>query len=187
MKHRQRAGFTIIESLIVVGLILFLAVVTVGNLGNRKGYQEFTSTAEKVVAMLNDARDRSIVQEGGVAWQVLFRVTTTTEPSYSFCRNNPSMYYFDHFALKGGASYQGRFALPKSVTFYDGSSSGFSGGPCAGPTQTITFGAVNGLPGDPQNAWVRIFMVGAPAVSTTISVSPLGLVTFTTSSYWSGF
>ena len=186
MKNSNRKGFTLIESLIVVVIVGIVSTVAVMSLVGRKSYKDFSSTVEKIVSVLNTARDKSIVMENNVGWNVVFRAAPDNPPgTKELCIQSGQTDYFPHFKITGGGYDDAIYSLPSSIAF-NTALGGIWGSPCAGPRKFIYFDRITGFPeGGPAS--VTIYLVSNPSVSSTISVSALGLVSFTTSSVWSGY
>ncbi len=65
-------GFTLIEILIVIGVIAILATIGTLSLGNQKKYKDLDLTKKEIVAVLRDAQQKSITAEEGARWGVRF-------------------------------------------------------------------------------------------------------------------
>lgn len=67
-----RGGFTLIEFLIVIALIIVLAFFSWQGLSSFGGNQELDNTAVSISALLRDAQQRSVTQVDGKSWGVKF-------------------------------------------------------------------------------------------------------------------
>ena len=65
-------GFTLIELMLVMGIVVLLPGFAVLSLGNYQKYQELDSVGRKIVLNLRDAQQKSITQEEGKYWGLKF-------------------------------------------------------------------------------------------------------------------
>ena len=65
-------GFTLVEVLIVIGIIAILSTTGFLYLGSSDPSIRLTRNAESIVALLRSAQERAINQEGSVRWGVYF-------------------------------------------------------------------------------------------------------------------
>ncbi len=65
-------GFTLIEVLIVLGLMVSISVGIVLNLSSYQSARNLDIDARQIVAVLRDAQSRAINREDDVAWEVRF-------------------------------------------------------------------------------------------------------------------
>ncbi|MDO8557464.1 MAG: LamG-like jellyroll fold domain-containing protein [Candidatus Jorgensenbacteria bacterium] len=78
-RFKACGGFTLIELLIVIGLMVILTVAGVAVMGRFGGSQNIKLTLRELSAAINDAKNRSIAQESGLAWGVHFINTTSSQ------------------------------------------------------------------------------------------------------------
>lgn len=167
MRRTQRDGFTLFELLIVIALMVALGTVALINLIGKHSRDELDSTVQKIVDLLNQARDRSVAADSNVNWSVYFY--RAVEPScVNAAKSFYALYQTDDYAYWLVAV---KLALSPSVDF-DESSFGVS---CS---KSISFNKVQGLLTSNATS-VEVYLISDPGVSSTISVTPLGLVTYT--------
>jgi len=150
-------GFTLIELIITLGIIVVLAGVGFLGILNYKNIQSVNSTAQGIITVLRNAQNRSLSQEGGSRWGVHFE--------------NPSGAN-DFYDLFHGASYTtsglvSRTALPSGVEFVL---------PPIGSSSTVIFYSVTGLPDNPLT--IKISLTAAPSVSSTIIINQNGRILY---------
>ena len=68
----SRKGFTIIELLIVVAIMVIMSALVLPRLLSSNIRKEFDSTVETIFYSLNQARERAIAWEKGTTWGVFF-------------------------------------------------------------------------------------------------------------------
>ncbi len=72
----MRKGFSLIELVIVLGILVVLATFAVVFLGGFTGQRNLVSTGQSMASLLRDAQERSINQEQGKYWGVRFENLT---------------------------------------------------------------------------------------------------------------
>lgn len=66
----HQKGYTLIELMIVIGIIAILSTVSFLNLVGYEARRDLESTTKRIAALFRDAQSRSVTQEGGKAWGV---------------------------------------------------------------------------------------------------------------------
>lgn len=162
-KRGRLQGFSLIESLVVIGVIGIISIVVLANLFTRKTRSTLDSTVQRVVATLREAESRSAAQEGATTWGVHFDNTTSTAPFYAIFQTSYSV-----------ANTIGYYRLPPDVSFATSSIA-------QGGSFNITFAQVSGLPSATSSITLNLLTgaaSGAVATSATITVNSTGLVSF---------
>ncbi len=170
-KERKKNGFTLIELIIVMAIMAILIGMTFLNLFPQKRLKEFDTTVEKIVSLLNTAREKSRFQDSGLAWRVGL--------GNPFCSSTqPFFGLYDEYSL----TTKGKYVLPESVGIsspdFNNSSSSCSS--YFGYDKIfIKFTSSQGfLVGSSASATFSIFVKSNPNISSTISVSSIGVVSF---------
>jgi len=78
----EKFGFTIIEILVVMAIIIIIGTFSVANYTGLKGQRLMESQVDKVTADLQATRERSKAQEGGAGWGIRFENTLDSNEDY---------------------------------------------------------------------------------------------------------
>ncbi len=196
---KKRDGITLVEVLLVVAILAILTAIYIPNYLNQTKRREFDLTVEKIVAALNQARDHSASWDKSSLWGVAFG--GRYKPVEASCTNAYSDQHFFAVFYDGNASpkvynypFDGIhrdefsfFPLPSSVLFDTTSTWNWEPNPYC--YSYIAFDPISGRLSYSENtdlgvatSSVKLIMNGNSAISSTISVSSLGFVTYTTSS-----
>lgn len=154
----SREGTTLVELLVVIGLIAAFALVALFNLFGRKGQTDLDNTAQSIAALLREAQSRSMVQASSTGWGVHFENSTSTAPFYSL------------FASSYGTSTAlGYYRLPGAVAYVTSTLA-------SGASLEITFAQLTGFAS--ASASVGIYLANNPGSSSTITVASSGAVSY---------
>ena len=107
-KDSSRA-FTLIEILVVIGIIGTIMLMTLPNLLNKKRSGDLTNTATQIAALLRQAQNDAMAQKNGLSWGVHFQNTTDTAPFYALFSSTSSAYT--------SSSITGYYRLPNTVGY----------------------------------------------------------------------
>ncbi len=154
----MKKGTTIIELVLVIGLVAILGVIFLVNLQGRKGKTELTTTAQQVAALLREAQSRSMTQSSSTAWGVHFENSTGTSPFYALFATSYST-----------SSRRGYYRLPPTVNYATSSLA-------SGASKEISFTQITGAAS--ASTSVTIFSISDVSQSSTISVASSGAVSF---------
>lgn len=154
----NRQGTTLIEIVLVVGLIAALGTVVLLNLVGRKGVSELDATAKQIAAILREAQSRSVSQSDGAGWGVHFENSTSTAPFYALFRSAYS-----------AQNRRGYYRLPSTVAYATTSI-------VLGGVREISFTQITGTAN--ASTSVQVFLLSDSAVSSTIYVASSGAVRF---------
>lgn len=127
MRKKAHNGFTLIEVVTVLVIVVVLGIFIVPNFFKSSRDANLKNTGTQIVALLREAQSRATSQTQGSAWGVYFSNATTTAPFY---------------ALFSGTTYSsattiGYYALPPNVCY---------GNIGQGSSFTVTFSQVSGMP-----------------------------------------
>jgi len=153
-----RNGFTLIETIIVLGVLVVISVVMISSLFSRRGRTDLDNTARQIAALLREAQGRSVAGESGMSWGVHFENATTSRPFYALFRN-----------IYGTSTRAGLYTLPLTVGF---STSTIA----AGSSTDVVFGKVSGFPS--ASTKIGVFLVSDLRQSSTITVATSGSVSY---------
>jgi len=181
---RKIKGFTIIELLIVVAIMVIMSALVLPRLLSSNVRREFDSTVETIFYSLNQARERAIAWENGTTWGVFLKRAgaspCATQPHFGIFFTNSG---YDEADKINFVSY-----LPLTMDF-DVTSTWGANVASDNCYKIIDFKEVTGERWNPGGAEaslatssVKVYVIKNPSISSTISVTPLGMVSYTTSS-----
>ncbi len=152
-------GFTVIELMLVIGIIAILSVVSFVGLSGRKSKTELDGVSKQMVSLLREAQSRSVSQSSSTIWGVRFENSTATTPFY---------------ALFSGDSYStsteaGHYALPSDMAYATGTLA-------SGASVDITFAQISGAAS--ATASITVYLVSQPDSSSTLTVSSAGAISY---------
>lgn len=153
----MRRGFTIVELLIVMGIIVLVGLGITVNLAGRKSTVELTLTTQRIAALLRQAQSRSMSQVSSTSWSI--HLDNGSTPFY---------------ALYAGGTYStgsqdSRFALPTTLRFATTSVA-------QGNTADVFFAQLSG--GASGSTSITLYMLNNSNSSSTISIDPSGSVSY---------
>ena len=157
-KFSPRAGFTMIEVVLVIGITLITGALIITSLQGRKGKTELDATVRQAVSLLREAQSRSVSQASSSAWGVRFENSTNTIP---------------HFML-----FAGTFSTSSQVAQYPISSAiGVSTSTLPlGSSTDIIFLQISGVTANTTT--LQFYRKSDSAQSSTITVLPSGSVSY---------
>lgn len=154
---RKNKGFSLIELLTVLGIIVFIASASFLALSASRRKTNFDQVKVRIATLLSDAQNRSANQEGGLAWGVHFE-------------NGASEAFYTLFSgAYSASSEKGHYALPSDVRYSTSSIA-------VGSFRDIMFKPVSGAAS--SSGSVAVEMSAAPFTSSSINVSASGVVSY---------
>ncbi|HUC01489.1 MAG TPA: type II secretion system protein [Candidatus Paceibacterota bacterium] len=160
----MRKGFTLIELIVVVGIMLAVSAVVFSNLAGERTEADLTATTQQVTTLLREAQTDAMTQENNsqavdAAWGVHFSNATATAPFYAlFTGSYSQSSTVSSYPLLSTVAYQ-TSTLP------------------AGATLDVIFSPVTGFPS--ASATIGFYMPKEnTAFSSTIVVAPTGAVSY---------
>ena len=152
-------GFTVIELVLVLGIIAILSTVTFVGLSGRKSKTELDGVAKQMVSLLREAQSRAVSQSDSTVWGARFGNSTSTAPFYALFR---------------GSSYststeRGHYALPSDMAYATSTIP-------TGSSTDIVFSQISGAAS--VSADIKIYLVSQPDSSSTISVGESGAINY---------
>jgi type II secretory pathway pseudopilin PulG len=155
----MRKGFTLVELLTVVAIMMVLGLIGVLSLTSKKNSTDLSTTVSEAAALLREAESRSTTEAQGVVWGVHFANVTNTAPFYAL--------FSSAYAPTATISY---YRLPSDIAYATATLP-------VGSTTNIIFNQVSGLPvAAVQIGFVSLSQKSLP--SSTISVTTSGAVTY---------
>ena len=152
---KPRLGFTLLELLIVIGILSVLSVAGVGYYRNTIQNIQVDETAKNIISTLRDARSRAIAGQSSYNWGVNFVNSSTPNTFYYELFSTPTDYN------SASMTIDSTYYLPGTLTFSS---------PGSGATTTILF---NKITGAAATSSVTLLFEGT---TTTINVTPVGNV-----------
>lgn len=154
---QRRSGFTLIELVIVAGLIAIIAIVSVLSLGGRKRRADLDTTAQQMVTLIRSAQTRAVSRQSSTAWGVRFDNSTTTRPFYA-------LYASSTYATSTVVTF---FTLPTSVEYAPSSLA-------LGATRDVLFAV--GTSETATSTSFEIRLKNDPSIDVRVSVEEVGRV-----------
>jgi type II secretory pathway pseudopilin PulG len=161
----MRKGFTLVELLVVLGMMIVLGAVVFANLSGKKNNADLTSTTQEVATLLRQAQSNAAFQENNtqandVAWGVHFANTTgTITPFYAL--------FTGSYAASTTVGY---YVLPSTVAYQTSTLAG-------GATLDVIFSPVIGA--SSVSTSIGFYMPKEnTALSSTISIASSGAVNY---------
>ncbi len=156
----MRKGFTLLEILLVLVLILVVGVVAFANLGSRRTDADRVATTQQIGVLLRQAQSDAMAQEGDTAWGVHFFNATTTAPFYALFQTS-----YGTSTVVGGL-----YRLPPTVAFTTSTLA-------SGATLDVIFSSITGVAS--VSTTIGLYMPKeSAAFSSTISIASSGSVSF---------
>jgi prepilin-type N-terminal cleavage/methylation domain-containing protein len=150
-----KKGFSLIEILIVVGIVVLIASFGALNLFRYQHLSTLKRSSEAIVIFLRDAQSRSINQYNGQRWGVRFVNPVSGSGFYE-------MFSGGFYA---STSVVTRVILPRKLQFFL---------PSSGSSSTVVFDNLTGLPNTMLT--INLGIVGNSVISSTIIVQSNGLI-----------
>jgi type II secretory pathway pseudopilin PulG len=160
----MRKGFTLVELVLVFGIMIALGAVVFANLAGKKNNADLTATTQEVATLLRQAQSDAAFQENNtqandVAWGVHFANTTATPPFYAL--------FTGSYAASTTTGY---YALPSTVAYQTSTLA-------AGATLNVIFSPITGV--SSVSTSIGFYMPKEnTAFSSTISIASSGAVSY---------
>jgi type II secretory pathway pseudopilin PulG len=155
--RRGQEGFTYVEIMIVMGLMLILGIFLLVNLNGRRRTTELTTSAQRIAALVREAQSRSVIQASSSSWGVHFDNRGAT-PFYALFSGTYST-----------SSRENVYALPQTVGYTTSTIA-------SGRYAEMTFDQISGMPSG--SSTIGIYLLASPASSSTLSVASSGAVSY---------
>jgi len=157
--HRSRRGFTLVELLVSIGIIVILAGVSFLALQRNRSTSELKAAMQQMVTVIRGAQSRAVSQASSTTWGVYFANATATRP---------------FFALFSSTTYTtatqvGTYPLPPSVTYVVSTLA-------SGATTSVIFSVGTGQANAAKT--ISLVLKNNPAVSSTLTIATSGLITY---------
>ena len=158
--YHKREGFTLIEILIVSGIMVILAFFTTTTVYGWREHKTLSVTAEQMATLLREAVSSASQQREGARWGVEFNNSSDTA-FYALFREDSG----------GNRTPAGHYQLPPSVRYELSSNE----------IRECIFAQISGQVTDTARCnQVKILLIQNPDASSTIQISYDGAVAYTT-------
>lgn len=156
----MRRGFTLLELLVVIALIIISAAVAYVSLAGKRSAADLTATTQQIGSLLRQAQNDAMTQKYDVAWGVHFSNATATAPFYVLFTTSYST------ATVVGSPY----LLPPTVSYVTSTLN-------SGATLNIIFSSITGTAS--ASTSIGLYMPEqSVALSSTISIASSGSVSY---------
>lgn len=157
MKNKNRAGFSLMEVIVVMGIFIVIAGMVRFFPMDYFYARSLEDDSAKISFALRGARDRAIVQDGASAWGVHFVNSASGADYYQVFRGNTFV----------TGTVTERIDLNETVQFTV---------PPSASSTDITFSQINGLPSGASS--LIISLISKPATTKTITVLANGQIQY---------
>ena len=156
--NKKPAGFTIVELILTVALMVAIVLISVLSLGGRKGQTELDGITKQIVSQLREAQSKSVSQINGTTWGMRF--DNATSSAYF------GTYSSSTYATTTKISYT---RLPRNIRYTTTTLP-------VGSYREITFSQLSGTPS--TTTVVSLQLTDSPNVSTTITIGGGGVISY---------
>lgn len=160
IKKNNKKGFSLVELLVVITLIMILGVITFSNLYKRRNITNLNTVTNQIVALLNEARNRAINQDKDNSWGVYFGYPTSSKSFYALFYSN----YSTSTIVK-------KYLLPNYV-YYRTSTVPLGG------SLIINFNKISGDPSTTTTIYLDLYQGTSVVASSSININSLGRVSY---------
>ena len=156
----MKKGFTLVELIVVIALIIASGAVVFANLAGRRSTTDLTAATQQIGVLLRQAQSDAVEQESDVAWGVHFANPTGTAPFYALFTTSYS----------AGTVVGTPYLLPTTVAYTTSTLA-------PGATLDVIFSPISGAPSTSTS--IGLYMPGqSAAFSSAISISPSGEISY---------
>lgn len=155
----KTSGFTIIEMVLVIGMIVIISVVSFISLSGRRGTTQLDGVVRQMGSLIREAQSKSVSQVNGITWGVVFDNTTTSQAFYG-------MFKGAAYTSTSSVSY---YRLPANVYYATSTIP-------AGSRISFYFSQVAGVPS--ATATIGLYLQSPSLPSSTIILNSSGAVSF---------
>jgi len=155
-KKKYSFGFTLVELILIIALMVVIVMISILALGGRKGTTELEGVTKQIVSQLREAQSKSASQVNSTTWGV--RIDNATSGAYF------GAYSSSTYSTSTKAGYT---RLPRNIRFVTSTLP-------VGSYREITFAQISGLPS--TTTIISLQLTDTPNVSTTITVGQGGVI-----------
>jgi len=153
------SGFTLVELLVSVGIIVVISAVALTSLFQRRNRSEFENTIQQVTSLLREAHSKSVAQTSSTIWGVHFENATTTMPFFALF---PTAY--------SPTGHTGYYRLPVLVRYATSSLA-------EGASLDVTFAQITGAPSTSTSVMFEFVSGNVVIATSSVTVGASGLIT----------
>lgn len=152
----MRKGFTLIEVLITLAIVIAIGTVSYVNLIGRKSTANLTATTTQIGDLLRQAQSDSMTDAQGAEWGVHLDGTTST------------MEYFSLFSSPNGTYASGtlssKYSLPPGICYATSTVA-------VGSSTNIVFTAISGIPNASTTVILQLMSNSGCAAATSSAIA----------------
>jgi prepilin-type N-terminal cleavage/methylation domain-containing protein len=165
----MKKGFTLIEIMVTLAIIVVVAVVTTLNLASNRNKRTLDSTTQQVATLLRQAESNSLAQNQNASWGVHFDNITSTAAFYEL--------FYSFNASYASSTKVGHYVLPSGICYATSSIA-------VGSSTDIIFNGLSGAPSASTSITLQLMVGGGCGTATSsgasgsVSRSGSGLIFF---------
>jgi prepilin-type N-terminal cleavage/methylation domain-containing protein len=158
MSRSTKKGFTLMELMVTVTLIVVLVVVATLNLTGSRNKTNLDGTTRQIGALLREAQSNAMNDKQGVGWGIHLD-NTGAAPFYALFASS----------TYATSTIVGRYPLTAGIIYATATLP-------QGSAINITFTQITGIVS--ASTSITLYVAGAPSLSSTISIASSGAVSY---------
>ncbi len=154
----MKRGFTLIEMLVALAIMILLSIVALLNLAGRRDITNLNDATVQAASILRTAQSHAMSQYKGSAWGVHFMNATNTAPFYALFQNSYST-----------TTTAGYYRLPAGVGYVTSTLN-------IGSSTDIIFSQISGTAS--VSTTIGFYLLNQVSQSSTVSVASSGSIVY---------